>query len=87
MQKIKSYLPAVLISGIAVASIFCAAQGMRAAPAIIPDEAQCAGRDPASFPQATEDYFRKMDNGTALRSEEMQPHKMWLVWTGGNGRI
>jgi len=88
MRKISSRLPAVLITGIVAASLVYAAQGIRAAPAIIPDEAQRAGRDAASFPQATEDYyFRDMDNGVALSPEEVQGRNMWMVWTGGNDRF
>ena len=87
MRKINSYLPAALITGIAAAGIMYAAQGIRAAPVIIVDEAQRAGRDAASFPQATEDYFHDMDNGVALQQEEVQGRNMWLVWTGGNDRL
>ncbi|HUB64888.1 MAG TPA: hypothetical protein VL996_10685 [Methylocella sp.] len=50
------------------------------------DEAQRAGRDAASFPQADEDYFHDMDNGVALSPEEIKGRNMWLVWTGGNDR-
>ena len=52
-----------------------------------PDEAQQAGRDVASFPQAKEDYFRDMDNGAPMSPEQVQGRNMWLVWTGGNDRF
>lgn len=50
------------------------------------DEAQRAGRDAASFPQADEDYFHDMDNGIQLTTDEIKGRNMWLVWTGGNDR-
>ena len=50
------------------------------------DDATRAGRDAASFPQADEDYFHDMDNGTELSPEEIKGRNMWLVWTGGNDR-
>ena len=51
------------------------------------DEARRAGRAPASFPAADEDYFRDMDGGGALTREEVQGRNTWLVWTGGNDRF
>jgi hypothetical protein len=51
------------------------------------DEALRAGRDPASFPAATEDYFHDMDGGIALTSAEIQGRNTWLVWSGGNDRF
>jgi hypothetical protein len=50
------------------------------------DEAQKAGRDTASFPQADEDYFHDMDNGVKLSPEAIKGRNMWIVWTGGNDR-
>jgi hypothetical protein len=50
------------------------------------DEAQRAGREASTFPQADEDYFHDMDNGVALSPEEIKGRNMWLVWTGGNDR-
>ncbi len=52
----------------------------------VTDEAQRAGREAASFPQADEDYFRDMDNGVALSEDEIKGRNMWLVWSGGNDR-
>ena len=51
------------------------------------DEAKRAGREVASFPHATEDYFRDMDNGIQLTAAEIQGRNMWNVWTGGNDRL
>jgi hypothetical protein len=51
------------------------------------DEAQRAGREAATFPQADEDYFHDMDNGVALTPEEIKGRNMWLVWTGGDDRF
>ncbi len=51
------------------------------------DEAQLAGRSESTFPQASEDFFRDMDNGAKLTPEEVQGRNMWLVWTGGNDRF
>ena len=48
------------------------------------DEARRAGRTPASFPGADEDYFREMDGSVTLTREEMRGRNTWIVWTGGN---
>jgi hypothetical protein len=58
-----------------------------AQPGEVLDEAKQAGRDGASFPHATEDYFRDMDGGIALTPEEVRGRNMWLVWSGGNDRF
>ncbi len=50
-------------------------------------EAQTAGRNESSFPQASEDYFHAMDNGAQLTPEEVRGRNMWLVWTGGDDRF
>ncbi|QBR70822.1 hypothetical protein CU048_05520 [Beijerinckiaceae bacterium] len=64
-------------------ALFCSAERALAAQ---PDEAQRAGREAATFPQADEDYFQDMDNGVALSPEEIKGRNMWIVWTGGNDR-
>ena len=56
-------------------------------PGAVLDEARLAGRDAASFPHASDDYFRDMDNGVALTPAEVQGRNMWLVWSGGNDRF
>lgn len=49
-----------------------------------PDEAKVAGRTPASFVAADEDYFHAMDGGIPLTADEVKGRDTWLVWTGGN---
>ena len=51
------------------------------------DEARSAGRDAASFPAATEDFFHDMDGGIALTPEEVKGRNMWNVWSGGDDRF
>jgi hypothetical protein len=51
------------------------------------DEAQKSGREATSFPQAEDDYFRDMDNGVPLNTEETRGRNMWILWTGGNDRF
>lgn len=68
---------------LALMALFCGAERALAAQ---PDEAQRAGREAATFPQADEDYFQDMDNGVALSPEEIKGRNMWIVWTGGNDR-
>jgi hypothetical protein len=57
-----------------------------AAPAPL-DEAQRAGRNEASLPQPSEDFFHDMDNGAQLGPDEIRGRNMWLVWTGGDDRF
>jgi len=51
------------------------------------DEAKAAGRDAASFPAASEDYFHDMDGGIALGADEIKGRNTWILWTGGNDRF
>ena len=51
------------------------------------DEAKLAGRDGASFPQASEDYFHDMDGALVLTPQEITGRNMWLVWSAGNDRM
>src|SRR5271167_1315331 len=51
------------------------------------DEARRAGRAPASFPAADEDYFHDMDGGITLTADEIKGRNTWLVWTGGDDRL
>jgi hypothetical protein len=53
----------------------------------VQDEAMQAGRTANSFPAASEDYFKDMDNGVQLTPDEIRGRDMWLVWTGGNDRF
>jgi hypothetical protein len=57
------------------------------APGSVLDEAKQAGRQPSSFPQATEDWFHDMDGGIALTPDEVKGRNMWVVWSGGNDRF
>ncbi|VTU32802.1 hypothetical protein H4CHR_03085 [Variovorax sp. PBS-H4] len=71
-----------------LAAILCiAACSKGPKPGEVLDEAKQAGRDVASFPHATEDYFHDMDRGIALTPEEVTGRNMWLVWSGGNDRF
>jgi hypothetical protein len=56
-------------------------------PGEVLDEAKLAGRDTASLPHASEDYFHDMDNGLALTPDEIKGRNMWIVWSGGNDRF
>src|SRR5947208_15984595 len=48
------------------------------------DEAKAAGRDAASFPAASEDYFHDMDGGIALGADEIKGRNTWRLWHGGH---
>jgi hypothetical protein len=87
MQAIHLRARTAGLMGIVAAAMVLWAPATQAAPAATPDEAQRAGRAPASFPQAKEDYFHDMDNGVAMSPEEVQGRNMWLLWTGGNDRF
>lgn len=56
-------------------------------PGTVLDEARVANRAPDSFPAADEDYFRAMDGGIQLTTEEVKGRNTWIVWTGGNDRF
>ncbi|HEX3399004.1 MAG TPA: hypothetical protein VHT74_01620 [Acetobacteraceae bacterium] len=64
-----------------------------AVPGHVLDEARQAGRNAASLPAATEDYFHDMDGGIALQKDPatgLDPvvgRNMWLVWSGGDDRF
>jgi hypothetical protein len=51
------------------------------------DEARAANRTAASLPAADEDFFREMDGGIPLTSDEIKGRNTWIVWTGGNDRF
>lgn len=51
------------------------------------DEAAVAGLGDAHFRHADEDYFKAMDGGIALTTDEVKGRNMWIVWTGGNDRF
>jgi hypothetical protein len=48
------------------------------------DAAKAAGKTPADFPQAADDYFKDMDGGIALSPQEAMGRNTWMVWTAGN---
>ncbi len=56
-------------------------------PGKVRDEAMLAGRPASSFAAADEDYFKDMDNGVQLSTDEVKGRNMWLVWSGGNDRF
>ena len=51
------------------------------------DEAMTVGRRADSFPAADEDYFKDMDGGGKLTTNEIKGRNTWIVWTGGNDRF
>jgi len=53
----------------------------------VQDEALRAGRSPATFHAADEDYFHDMDGGLTFTTDEIKGRNMWIVWTGGNDRL
>jgi cytochrome c5 len=56
-------------------------------PGTIKDEALMVGRTAESFPAADEDYFKDMDGGVELTTNEIKGRNNWIVWTGGNDRF
>jgi hypothetical protein len=40
-----------------------------------------------SFPAADENYFKDMDGGVELTTNEVKGRNNWIVWTGGNDRF
>jgi cytochrome c5 len=56
-------------------------------PGAVLDEAMITGRAAESIPAATEDYFRDMDRGVQLTTNEVKGRNTWIVWTGGNDRF
>ena len=79
---------------VAPACLLAAACCRQPQPGTVLDEARRAGRDAASFPQASEDYFHDMDGGAdgapnhvVFNRTEITGRNMWLVWTGGNDRF
>jgi hypothetical protein len=78
-------LIAVLV--IALFSANCGKKDLTPEPGTVKDEALQAGRMADSFPAADEDYFKEMDGGVALSSNEVKGRNNWIVWTGGNDRF
>jgi hypothetical protein len=67
--------------------LLCAAAAVAQTSGHVLDEARRAGRDAASLPVATENYFQDMDNGVALTPEEVKGRNTWVLWAGGNDRF
>ena len=57
------------------------------APGTVLDEARRADRMGSSFPAADENYFKDMDGGIELTTNEVKGRNNWIVWTGGNDRF
>ena len=74
-----------LVACVALIMLFGCSKG--AEPGHVQDEARLAGRAPASFPAADEDYFHDMDGGMALTADEVKGRNMWIVWTGGDDKM
>ena len=72
---------------LALAALLVAACSKAPPAGDVLDEAKLAGRTAASFPHASEDYFRDMDGALALTPQEIAGRNMWIVWTGGNDRL
>lgn len=85
----RNWKPSVRFLALTILGLALAGGGRSFAdPGLAPlDEAQTAGRNESSFPQASEDYFHAMDNGAQLTPEEVRGRNMWLVWTGGDDRF
>lgn len=56
-------------------------------PGTVKDEALTVGRTAESLSAADEDYFKDMDGGAALTTNEVKGRNNWIVWTGGNDRF
>ena len=70
-----------------IAVLIFAACGKAPAPGTVKDEALAVGRLADSFPAADENYFRDMDGGVELTTNEVKGRNNWIVWTGGNDRF
>ena len=56
-------------------------------PGTVQDEAMQVGRTAQSLRAADEGYFREMDGGGELTTNEVKGRNNWIVWTGGNDRF
>jgi hypothetical protein len=79
---VKHFVLALLLGTIALAVAGCGGHA-----ATVSDEAKAAGRAPASFTAADEDFFHAMDGGIPLTSDEIKGRDTWIVWSGGNDRF
>jgi hypothetical protein len=89
MATDRGVVATLLVLGSLLAAAGCAVKAPL--PGTVMDEARLAGRAPASFPAADEDYFREMDQNrdgrVPLTPGEVKGRNTWLVWTGGNDRF
>ena len=53
----------------------------------VKDEALLAGVKAEDFKAAADDYFKGMDGGVLLTTDEIKGRNTWLVWSGGNDRM
>ena len=56
-------------------------------PGTVQDEAMQVGRTAQSLRAADEGYFREMDGGGELTTNEVKGRNNWIVWTGGDDRF
>ena len=84
MTRKRRMLFALLAAVLVVIGIFVYGEATKPRPGRVLDEAARAGRQPASFPAAEEDYFHEMDGAISLSTDEIKGRNMWIVWTGGN---
>ena len=59
----------------------------KSVPGTVLDEARRAERTASSFLAADENYFKDMDGGIELTTNEVKGRNNWIVWTGGNDRF
>ena len=77
----------ILIFIAMITLVFAGCGKQSPAPGTVMDEAMTAGRKADSFPAADEDYFKDMDGGIQLTTNEVKGRNNWIVWTGGNDRF
>jgi len=85
MRRVVLSLIGLLALGV-VAFVWLDSQGPKSGQ--VQDEAMQAGRPAASFAAAADtNFFRDMDGGVTLTTDEAKGRNMWLVWSGGNDRF
>jgi len=87
LNRLARRLATPLLLAFALAAFVPARAAPPGRPGEVLDEARQAGRDAASFPAATDDYFHDMDGGVALTPQEIAGRNTWIVWTGGDDRF
>ena len=84
---VKSILITLLVIIVVGVSLFLYWWSNQPRPGHVLDEAKLAGREPASFTAADEDYFHDMDGGVQLTPDEIKGRNTWLVWSAGNDKL